>query len=142
MFKKGDKVRRTVSGDRNATQGQVYTVDKVSSDGRWISLASGAPSHEPNYLSEMFELVQPKYPNDPHPHAEVIKAWADGADIEYKTEFMDNWRRIRNPQWSKGVEYRIKPEVPEVSKRDQEIQDIQDRMKALQERMDNLKDNQ
>ena len=47
----------------------------------------------------------------PHKHAELIKAWADGATIQYKyTE--DEW--VDAPQsilcWSDTYVYRIKPE--------------------------------
>lgn len=51
--------------------------------------------------------------NKPHPHADAIKAWADGAKIQLKTEsgeWVDvaaNW-----PCWSVDIEYRIKPKEP------------------------------
>ncbi len=46
----------------------------------------------------------------PHKHAELIKAWADGAEIEYKSPY--GWSPIegRNPSWLDNSEYRIKPE--------------------------------
>lgn len=46
----------------------------------------------------------------PHKHAALIKAWADGAAIQ--------WRHgpayicqasLENPRWDEGVEYRIRP---------------------------------
>ena len=49
----------------------------------------------------------------PHPHAELIKAWADGAKIQLKTEsgewvdVVSNWS-----SWSVNYEYRVKPEKP------------------------------
>lgn len=50
----------------------------------------------------------------PHKHAEVIKAWADGASIEVKGEFTDyQWWTFQAdyvPSWSAKNEYRIKPE--------------------------------
>ena len=49
----------------------------------------------------------------PHKHAELIHAWADGAEIEFRTHETIQWHRIY-PGWSwenTGVaEYRIKPE--------------------------------
>jgi hypothetical protein len=47
----------------------------------------------------------------PHKHAELIKAWADGAEIEY-------WRNpygwencaFNQPAWGDDAKYRIKPE--------------------------------
>jgi hypothetical protein len=43
----------------------------------------------------------------PHKHAELIKAWADGAVIEFKSsEF--SWEVIDNPTWSPDNKYRVK----------------------------------
>ena len=46
----------------------------------------------------------------PHKHAELIKAWADGAEIEYKGLVASGWMRLGNPDWSGLGDYRIKPE--------------------------------
>ncbi len=45
-----------------------------------------------------------------HKHAELIKAWADGAEIEYR-EYPTSgpWHTRDNPHWIDHVEYRIKP---------------------------------
>lgn len=45
----------------------------------------------------------------PHKHAELIKAWADGAEIEYWSEFKQMWRYERKPAWNECTAYRIKP---------------------------------
>ena len=58
----------------------------------------------------------------PHKHAELIKAWADGAEIQYKyedeetTEWVDlaspgeTTIALDSPTWEDDVEYRLKPE--------------------------------
>ena len=50
----------------------------------------------------------------PHKHAELIKAWADGAEIEwvYATEGDGTklWVVVDNPAWNESHEYRIKHE--------------------------------
>jgi hypothetical protein len=46
--------------------------------------------------------------NQPHKHAELIKAWADGAEIEVCSN--GQWTYFSNPRWYDDVEYRIKPE--------------------------------
>jgi hypothetical protein len=47
----------------------------------------------------------------PHKHAELIKAWADGAEIEVRSPYTENkWELHKNPQWVSDHEYRIKPE--------------------------------
>jgi len=50
----------------------------------------------------------------PHKHAELIKAWADGAQIEYKYSINQCWQASHNPKWRLDAEYRVKP-VPMLS---------------------------
>ncbi|MBE6400886.1 MAG: hypothetical protein E7037_02485 [Verrucomicrobia bacterium] len=45
----------------------------------------------------------------PHPHAELIKAWADGAIIQAET-IGGGWTDEPTPHWFPQVKYRIKPE--------------------------------
>ena len=46
----------------------------------------------------------------PHKHAEFIKAWADGAEIQTYDGIRDVWVDIMgNPAWT-SERYRIKPE--------------------------------
>ena len=46
-----------------------------------------------------------------HKHAELIKAWADGATIQYMSTISGNWINSENnePPWYDNVEYRVKP---------------------------------
>ena len=47
----------------------------------------------------------------PHKHAELIKAWADGAEIECKWGFDDDWEDCEIPDWEcDEFEFRIKGE--------------------------------
>jgi hypothetical protein len=46
----------------------------------------------------------------PHKHAALIKAWADGADIEFYCESSLEWVGTRNPNWNPDNQYRIKPQ--------------------------------
>lgn len=43
----------------------------------------------------------------PHKHAELIKLWAEGAQIEFNA--MGHWSSIEKPSWRDDFEYRIKP---------------------------------
>jgi hypothetical protein len=46
-----------------------------------------------------------------HKHAELIKAWADGAKIQLlHTNHPQHWEDIENPFWYPCAVYRIKPE--------------------------------
>ena len=44
----------------------------------------------------------------PHKHAELIKAWADGAEIQMYLHTLDKWIDTR-PEWLVDIDYRIKP---------------------------------
>ena len=44
----------------------------------------------------------------PHKHAELIKAWADGAEIEFYEH--GKWHKKKHDCWYERYEYRIKPE--------------------------------
>lgn len=45
----------------------------------------------------------------PHIHADTIKAWADGAEIELKVGPGSNWQPTNKPAWVDCYEYRVKP---------------------------------
>lgn len=44
----------------------------------------------------------------PHVHAEVIKAWADGSEIQFKSP-VNGWLCIDYPAWSHNTPYRVTP---------------------------------
>lgn len=46
----------------------------------------------------------------PHKHCELIKAWADGAEIESYSKLSHKWVKLETPAWEQDCEYRIKPE--------------------------------
>ena len=50
----------------------------------------------------------------PHIHAKVIKAWADGAKIQWFNSAIDRWSDIATPSWNIEFKYRIKPEPKKV----------------------------
>ena len=128
-FKKGDKVRCIDESRSILLSGHVYTVD--SSDIATVTL------EDINFAYDLarFELVN-SYPNPPHKHAEVIKAWADGADIEY---FLDNnqWAKAVGPAWCEGNRYRIKP-VAEKTPAQIEKERIQKEMRKLEQALSKL----
>lgn len=45
-----------------------------------------------------------------HKHADLIHAWADGAQIEVKHPSNGSWWDANPPCWDTNYEYRIKPE--------------------------------
>ena len=54
--------------------------------------------------------------NKPHKHAEIIKAWAEGAEVEFRAHFAERWQEANyptwqdtnNPTWHSHYEYRVK----------------------------------
>ena len=44
-----------------------------------------------------------------HKHADLIKQWADGAQIQHHHQFEDRWDDVDNPRWLDDHNYRIKP---------------------------------
>lgn len=60
----------------------------------------------------------------PHKHAEIIKAWADGAEIQYFNGVQ--WYNCHNnkPDWDSRIEYRIKPEPSDLEKYGVEVGDV------------------
>lgn len=53
--------------------------------------------------------------NKPHKHAELIKAWADGAEIQ--AQICGEWCDDYSPRWNLDGKYRLKPEPkPDVVK--------------------------
>lgn len=63
-----------------------------------------------------FELVKEAQVNTPHKHAAIIKAWADGAQVQVKNDLGD-WYDCKGeiaPCWRADFEYRIKPKYDRV----------------------------
>ena len=49
-----------------------------------------------------------------HKHADLIHAWADGAQIQSRNDISGCWEDNRLPMWAQDTMYRIKPEpVPD-----------------------------
>lgn len=108
-FKAGDKVVRTGPTEKGVIKGGVYIVDG-SSIGSYLCLVD----HGYGWYERNFELYKEPEVNKPtpHKHAEVIKAWADGVKIEFRTDLREEWRELRtsHPNWKEDFEYRVKPE--------------------------------
>lgn len=60
------------------------------------------------------QLVKEKeVKNKPRKHAELIKAWADGAEVQFRSLSDEEWMDIHVPNWAEYVQYRVKPEMRE-----------------------------
>lgn len=109
MFKIGDTVVRIKESNHEVIKGKKYVINSISENNKWIYLKGISQYH--SYHVDNFELYRgsemQKNENKPRVHAELIKAWADGAVIQRKTN--DEWSDCQNPGWAENVEYRIKP---------------------------------
>ena len=48
--------------------------------------------------------------NHPHKFKDVIVAWANGEEIEFRDPvFTMEWKPIKTPSWLVDIEYRVKP---------------------------------
>lgn len=47
--------------------------------------------------------------NTPHKHKDLIIAWANGAEIEYFSDYTETWSLMEQPSWHLECTYRIKP---------------------------------
>jgi hypothetical protein len=45
-----------------------------------------------------------------HKHADVIIAWANGAEVQFKSKETDCWTDVTDPQFYDQYKYRVKPE--------------------------------
>lgn len=46
----------------------------------------------------------------PHVHADLIKQWADGAEIEVYIQEENSWVLTNSPFWISNYKYRVKPQ--------------------------------
>ena len=44
-----------------------------------------------------------------HKHADVIIAWANGAQVEFRSHLSGGWEASSAPSWFEDYEYRVKP---------------------------------
>ena len=132
-FKVGDKVERIVDFAGDCPVGTVTTV-KVVGENRDL-IVSGFHGY---YMAKNFKLAH-QYPNPPNKHAELIKAWADGADVEFF--YFGKWIPLDKAQWLYKFEYRIKPQRSDkdiqkdaqIERLEQQALDLANEIKKLKE---------
>jgi hypothetical protein len=144
-FEVGDKVEVILSGYGcdPEDKGRLVVITEVGDycgyDGYKVSppIGNTLSGVYGGYIGEKsFRFVSPDYPNPPHKHAEVIKAWADGADIEAREVL--GWQTLVSPcpAWREDISYRIKPATsPAEKERDEikaEMEKLTKRLEALE----------
>ena len=127
-FKAGDKVVRIGMTWRGIKWGKEYEIRSIESRGDLYLKDHSFICHESQY-----ELVY-SCPNPPHAHAEYIKAWADGANIEFKDTSGD-WWPVAEPSWLSKT-YRIKPTK---SDKDIKIEELEAKLLEIHKELGELK---
>lgn len=126
-FKIGDTVIRRRDGNIKLAVGEVGVVSEV----RTWNLLRLKGFGDWGFDTDTLEL---HYPNPPHKHAALIKAWADGAEIECMVTSSGLWIPCcPYPDW-RADEYRIKPIVDNTK----EIASVRVEMEKLAKRLKNL----
>jgi hypothetical protein len=50
-------------------------------------------------------------PGSQRPHADIIKAWADGAEVEFYDIYLERWVHEASPRFLPNVMYRVQPTI-------------------------------
>ena len=66
----------------------------------------------------------------PHKYADVIKAWADGHEVQYSSFFGSEWHDAKEPDFTTNLNWRIKPD---------RILEIENTITELQNELEELK---
>ena len=89
----------------------VYVAWEQGKETEYLSGSVWRPiSHPPSWSTDMSYRVKPLSDKKPHKHAELIKAWADGAEIQALCAECNDWIECTSPAWYEHTCYRIKPE--------------------------------
>jgi len=145
-FKPGDKVvcvdNTTQPFNSNLELGNVYTIRHTHNDN---SVSLEEKKHYIFFSSRFVHLIphnNVSYPYDPHPQAEVMKAWLDGAAIEARPHDDDApwypWGTKRAggriPLPLNNAQYRVAPNQDKYKKRialKENIKKLQTELKQL-----------
>lgn len=116
-FNVGDRVEYAYAGDfekyygaadtKRYVRGVVVVDNGVNFDVRWDY--DGEVTAPATFCLRKLESDRPTV----RPHADLIKAWADGADVEYYDSSTMMWFLATTPDWHPSTTYRIKPSVPD-----------------------------
>lgn len=88
---------------------------------------------------------EPTAPNPkPRPHASLIHAWAEGAEIQFYDPGPQQWVDIKSPRFLHDFQYRIKPDLSkeraELAEVEQQVSKLQSEIKQRMEELDPLID--
>lgn len=122
LFKLGFRWHTNKQKVANLTMPFIYadTEDLMISHHNMLDYFNNHENKETTLEELQAMLNQPK--KQPHVHAELIKAWADGAEIQLFDK--GTWVDTKDPYWCAPLKYRIKPELTDFEKFKVEIGDV------------------
>lgn len=104
-------------GDRFMANGLVWVItERVQLPNCWMA----KPEDEMDtayplafYEHQMERIKMTGNVKKPHKHADIIKAWADGAIIQFYSTLLGGWMDVQDnaPLWDEDIEYRVKPKI-------------------------------
>lgn len=106
-FNPGDKVKYK-EAERYAAKGNMHDADKVYTVAQ--SSREYVTFEESPYFCCTYRLEKVEENMKKHKHCDLIKKWADGACIQYRSE-EGIWYDVfdNNPSWNASIEFRVKP---------------------------------
>ncbi|QHZ59766.1 hypothetical protein HWD03_gp085 [Alteromonas phage vB_AmeM_PT11-V22] len=129
-FKKGDRVKRK-DGTNFSNGGYVVTVDDVTDESRiWLKETATVIDHQ---SLELVQISSEQPTPTPHKYADVIKAWADGYEVQSFN--CGKWNDVNYPTFNPDLEWRIKPDNPNQDR----ILEIENTITELQNELEELK---
>lgn len=115
-FKIGDRVEFAHNGDfeeySGSTDNELYDQGVVVDDGIYIDVLWDSDGEVTCPVTRALRKIDSNESRT-RPHANLIKAWADGADIEQLDRATLIWEPIAVPVWDPMTRYRIKPDIPD-----------------------------
>ena len=112
-FKAGDRVEWASGGDFDRHKGSndqnlydIGTIIDVTTTDTLVKWDScGGVTNPYDFHLRLLEEAN----RNRHVHADLIVAWANGAEIESYSEDYREWYPVFIPRWDEDVQYRIKP---------------------------------
>lgn len=134
-FKEGDRVKRK-DGTNFSNGSYVVTVDCRSyEDGYervWLKETFTKIDHQD---LELVQISSEQPTPTPHKYVDVIKAWADGYEVQCYNTFIQDWIDMNTPIFTCEYEWRVKPEDPNQDR----ILEIEKTITELQNELEELK---
>lgn len=127
-LKEGDEVICVESAYHEYEVGKVYPIEFniVAGEFRISEFWTG---YSGTFEVHKIKSLKGVYP--PHIHCKEIKAWADGAIIQYYSTLLEGWTGAFNntPAWNINCKYRVKPDnFEEIQKIEKEIAGLEKKM--------------